>query len=52
VWWRRPLESAIEREDLDAIGIMLMDIDAKLERVLAILEGENGWEEEEETDGS
>ena len=52
MWWRRPSECAIEREDIDAIGIMLMEIHAKLERVLAILEDDVGWEEEEETDGS
>jgi hypothetical protein len=33
---------------MGAIGIMLMEIHAKLERVLTILEDDDGWGEEEE----
>ena len=50
VWWRRVRDLAIQREDVDALGIMLMEIDAKLERVLDILEDEDEWQEEEEAD--
>jgi hypothetical protein len=49
-WWRRPAEPEIEREDLEALGIMLMKMDAKLDRILEAVEDEDGWQEEEKAD--
>ena len=50
VWWKRPNEPAVEREDLEAMGIMLMRMDVKLDRILEVLEDDDGWEEEETED--
>jgi len=49
-WWKRPNEPAVEREDLEAMGIMLMRMDVKLDRILEVLEDDDGWEEEEAED--
>jgi hypothetical protein len=43
-----PVEASIDREDVLAIMISLMELDSNLERALAILEGGDGEEAEEE----
>jgi len=42
---RRPKEPAVSWEDVNAIIRKLMEIDVKLNRVLWLLEAENGEEE-------
>ena len=51
VWWRREPQQESEHEYLDAIGIMLMEMDVKLDRIVEAVEDDDGWEEEEEADG-
>jgi hypothetical protein len=50
MWWRRSSEPDETRAEYRSIGIMLMEMNEKLDRIVSILEDEDGWEEEEETD--
>ena len=49
--WRRSIQSEDDAGSrFEAIGIMLMDISRKLDRVIELLEDENGRSEEAEAD--
>jgi hypothetical protein len=50
MWRHRRQTSGIVREDVDAIGLMLMSMDGKLDEILDELREDNGREEEEEDD--
>jgi hypothetical protein len=51
VWWRRATHVKPDAEErFRALGTMLMKIDRKLDRLLELLEDDDGWQEEEEAD--
>ena len=48
MWWRREPQQESEHEYLEALGIMLMEMDVKLDRIVEAVEDDDGREEEEE----
>jgi hypothetical protein len=46
VFWRRPGEPLLDREEVNAIFRYLMQMDAKLDEILELLDEDNGRAEE------
>ncbi len=52
VWWRWSTPSKGTDDDLRPIGIMLMQMDSKLDRIIRLLEEDDDeWQEEEDDAG-